>query len=80
MSDLPKLKLTYSVDSSDCETCGGNYDEALLIEMEDGTQFGELAAASCFGRSQDYETVFLEFLKHHYDVEIEHLDLSEDHL
>lgn len=46
-----KLEFFESYDYGDCDTCGGNYDNGLVVKVDGEVVVDSPAVASCFGGS-----------------------------
>lgn len=71
MSNPHKVKIEWSYDDSDCETCGGSYAEGAVAWVDDVVVFDKPAVASCFGETNVSEGEVYNAILNYigYDVE-----------
>ena len=69
-----KLKIEYSFDSHECETCGGMYSEGAVVEYDGKIILNTPANAGCFDCVNIEEGHILRALCDHLNIEIEGLD------
>jgi hypothetical protein len=53
---IRKIEVTTETDSSDCETCGSNYDEGGTVLIDGKLAFSYTPVAACWGNANYSES------------------------
>lgn len=79
MTKLGIVTIKFTHDSSDCETCGYDYEDSFEIEYSNQA-YGQPARVGCFGRSSStLGEVLAEFIKFNTGLEYE-FDIFNDNI
>lgn len=57
---MATIKIEWSTDSWDCETCGGSYADGAIVCIDDKTILDEPASAHCYDSSGASESQVIE--------------------
>ncbi len=71
---MRKLRVEWSYDESDCDTCGFNYSTGCVIYLDDELLLDAPASASCFGGPNITELDVLQILCDKLEIELEVVD------